>query len=359
MYCDFSWASLRDASYELTSPHPHRLDIDELATALPDLLRSGLEHSPTEDVRFRPVPKLLVPPSFFGIEQGVDGERLTTTVNQLNLPKLYSCFIDNWLVSIAISVPSKTRVAIEKTIRNVAIEVYLASVGVQVRPAEVENQGHDPNPQGQSLELTLRTKDSGSSQANDRTGKGKGREVGHDSASTIPPSSASASSVRSQTPSSDSQAGAVDEASVRLQAYANLNVQSALPSSMRKLLSEWTLGTDPTLYAWQAVSQTCFEDEEDSASAASGSVRRHARKPRQREKDPGSQQSQSLGVSASQPTFSKPWTRQPAAADQIASSSQPQGQELLKTQAERGNFGSRQAAGTTEKRKRKRRAAGF
>lgn len=118
-----------------------------------------------------------------------------------------------------------------------------------------------------------------------------------------------------------------------LSAFTTFKKPRPTPSNVSHVLSQWTVGDDPSRYIWERI-----EDEETRASQAPRTPRRQKRPKRE----------QSLPATPLVPMV-RTWGSQPVPPISIPSS-----QAGPMTQTERGIFGTRD-----KKKKKKKRAAGF
>ena len=323
------------------------------------------------------------------------------------MSQFYDQIIKDWVVSLPDQAPMKFRVATEKIVRRLAIELYLSSISVELKPPPPAKEEspitEDSSSLAAAFPLSSRMKSRGS-------GKQQAADVVKDDALAMQNSAAYGARatplLSSQPPASlptlkptptlrsqrlptatASDVWEEDQASVRLRAFTTLTPQPALPKTMRKILSDWTVSGDPSEYHWEPSSHPGASDEDDDvdnpkvSSTSRARQRRHERRQRakkmqRQQPDHAQLQSQLQQASMSQvpPILaSRPWGSQqtgstsgPTHVISGAASSQmttgvENGSQLTMTQIERGVFGSRMGAAltATAQRKRKRRAAGF
>ncbi|KLJ10324.1 hypothetical protein EMPG_14305 [Blastomyces silverae] len=240
-----------------------------------------------------------------------------------NITKLYDSLVRDWLFPLPGDFPNKIRMAKEKNIRNMVMQLILSRIVITRRSIP---ESHDPG-----LRLISET-------------------AQEDLSSSHPSSSAPWSSqaplfTQSQNPtitttSSDRQTGpeqssffqpsyqttAAAAATVTATAttpYATLRLytplkqpdQPRLPRRIADILSHWKLGTNPSAYDWQATVRTLRDEEEQETESQSASRRRKRREARklQRRQQQQSQQSFLPSSSATAPA--------PASAPTLASTS--------------------------------------
>ena len=342
-----------------------------------------------------------------GISQPTDESNKIAGAIVPSMLQLYDQIIKDWVVNLPDEAPVKFRVATEKLVRKLAIELYLSSISVELKPPPPTEED-SPITEGSSslaaafpLSFRIRNRGKSKQQAVDvekDDALAMQNSATYDARATPPLSSQPSASLPTLKPTptlrsqrlptaTASDVWEEDPASVRLRAFTTLTPQPALPKTMRKILSDWTLSGDPSEYHWEPSSHPGASDEDDDvdnptvSSTSRARQRRHERRQRAKEMqrqqpDHAQLQSQLQQASMSQvpPILaSRPWGSQ-----QIGSTSVPtqivsgaassemttgveNGSQLTMTQIERGVFGSRMAAAltVTEQRKRKRRAAGF
>lgn len=374
------------------------MDVDSIAASVQGILQSVADRASYASQLLLPVTRSLAPTSFFGVSRTVGDEALIDDSDFPSLPRLYDKLISDYIDTLPGSAPDKYRVATERTVRNTAVSLYLSGIGVQLvsPPRKAPDEAGRPQSQPQSFQLSVRTKGKGKERATDVGQSSQSQSQpppppqgvtkniaspGLDQPSSSLPTPLPTPSLNSQM--SDGQSDEEDPASVRLRAYTSLTPQPMLPKTMRRLLSGWVEGGDPSLYVWQPLHEPEGDDEEEEGAEGSSqkkSARDEERRRKRREKwSRKDGQSQSQAQSRSQPRSqpqappsllaSKPWGSQPvqSAAGHRATGGEGSSQmraagdeDVPMTQVERGAFGSRQAIGrkATGERKRKR-AAGF
>lgn len=220
-----------------------------------------------------------------------------------HLLEAYDRMIDDWIATLGPHVPVPVRLAKEKLIRKVAAEILLSRV-VQTNSV-IEDPITAQNKEAASQHKTLPS-----------------------SFSQIPASQSQPARTGSQRPPSNYSAVPVLSG---LSAFTTFKKQRALPGNVSDLLSQWSVGDDPSSYTWERL-----EDLETRISQTPRTPRRKKRlKP----------ELQPLPATPLVPMV-RSWGTQPV--PQITmNSSQP----APMTQTERGPFGA--------KKKKKKRAAGF
>ena len=280
------------------------------------------------------------------------------------LSSIYEDLIQTWIVPMSHQIPGRVRLRLEKSLRDMAGQICLASYAMRVnlgREGGEEKDQAENWEDGAQFELPVRRRTSATN-----LGKGKGRS---DVLSSPPPASSQVSedagfmpssafaalptpeptpSIRSRS-SVSSLASSEDPASQRLRAYANLTPQPVLPRKMSNLLGHWQIGVDPTEYDWEAAQQaTVPEDENGDESRERQRKKAEKRLKRQRESTVGP---------SSQPSPKRLGTSQPQQGLDTQGSSQQTGNAVTMSQVEPGKFGGRHAK--NKKPKDKGRPAGF
>lgn len=282
----------------------------------------------------------------------------------MELSSIYQDLILIWIVPLSRRIPSRTRVALEKVLRDMAGQICLASYAMRTTKGEEDQNETESLEAGVRFVLPVRRRLSA-------TNLGKGKERA-DAVSSPPPASLQMSedagfmppspfaalptpeptpSLRSRS-SVSSLAGSEDPASQRLRAYASLTPQPVLPTKMSNLLGHWQVGVDPAKYDWEAAQQaTVTEDESEDESQARLRQRAEKRRKRQRENTVGP---------SSQPTPKRLGGNQPRQGQttrDTQGSSQQTERVVTMSQVEPGKFGGRHAK--NKKVKVKARPAGF
>ncbi|KAJ5363226.1 hypothetical protein N7541_004070 [Penicillium brevicompactum] len=213
----------------------------------------------------------------------------------------YDQMVDDWIATLGPQVPVPVRLAKEKLIRKVAAEILLSRI-VRIKPVledPITAQNEDAVSQHQTLSSSF---------------------------SQIPASQSQTRTGSQRTPSKY----AVPVLS-GLSAFTTFKKQRPLPGNVSDLLSHWSVGDDPSSYAWERL-----EDQETRISQTPRTPRRKKRlKP----------DLQPLPATPLVPMV-RTWGTQPTPQITINSS-----QPAPMTQTERGPFGA--------KKKKKKRAAGF
>ena len=273
------------------------------------------------------------------------------------LSDVYDSLVKAWIAPLPGTIPGRTRIALEKVLRDVVIQIYLSSYKVHVNQGPTVNKqaAHGERTDSRpSFILPVRKR---SSAANIR----KDNEPVATSSSVLAPSRAPQGDLFLRTPppeaqlisessqsrrkdeSASSLADSEDIASLRLKALARLKPQPALPTRMLNLLNEWEVGTDPATYDWEAAQQA-FNVEEASED--------EARKQRQQIKKRQKRQRHDITMPSSQPPPKEVGGSQPQSAQETQGSSQQTQAMVIQSQVEPGRYGGRLGQAKGSKRTR-------
>jgi RNA polymerase I-specific transcription initiation factor RRN6 len=233
--------------------------------------------------------------------------------------------------------PELVQLSRERLARNVAAELALASHVLRPAPIE-ENKPPVSQSQSQPWSLPLRFDAAGQSRATTPS-------IYFDASSQIqspglPTPSATSSGPRSTVTGSTHTSALSSQELTRLSRYTSFTkpAPSALPRRLRRVLTHWTPGTDPSTYDWQSATRSIAngideaEDEEmteKERKRLQRATERHLR--RQRREAEESQRQQLLNsqapeiFSTSQPLSRPKAESQREYESQLAGSSQMQG----------------------------------
>lgn len=342
----------------------YRFDSKSAKTSIPDLDKASLDFTDfLEDVS-----KI----TFDDEDEMELGEDTTPVVSTILTPSLKESFalpndtkisevcdslVGTWISPLSSNIPSRSRVALERSLREIAAQICLASYAV--RYGFIVGEDEDL-PQEKTLEtgaqftLPVRRRVSA-------TNLRKGKEPVARSSSPpafsqisedvgfLPSTPLRALPTPEPTPSLHSRssfsslARSEDPASLRLQAYASLAPQPALPNKLLNLLGQWETGADPAKYNWGTAQQEAFsEDETEDESRAKQRQRAERRRKRQR--------MDTVGPS-SQPPPKRLGGSQPQQMQDTQETSQTSERMVATTsQVEPGPFGGRR---TKAKKKRR------
>ena len=236
-----------------------------------------------EDDRLRHIP-LLTPATHTPIDRSGD--------NEIDLPLLpmYEKLLNLWITTLASRIPSRTRVALDKRLRQVSADLYLSAHALHygppmsgvlepASPASVENK----------LSLPLRRKGSlprfsGKHKENDGSSSPfpmEELETPQSVSAMLPSPQATPSlhSHRSESPATEPGYSPYQQ----LQMLTILQPQASLSEPVKKLISHWELGEDPEYYDWRSMQQR--SDPQDSAGDEAQRRRHRGEKRRKRQQD--------------------------------------------------------------------------
>jgi RNA polymerase I-specific transcription initiation factor RRN6 len=341
-------------------------DFQSLSTRLYELLSSQQENVDDKQQRIqKTLIQLVLPWTFPGIQSQKSSNALQTTLTQV-----FDWLIQNWLNTIPSTSLAQNRVSTEESIKRVALDLYLSSIGScsekeQTRSIlEATNSSIDRN--ANHTNLTLRTRNitpsSGqlllespnakarlnqSSRPNQNPSSNRNLRGQHQSSqSALQTSSIPDSTLRTIAKTEE------DPSVIRLRRYISLDPLERLPPAAGKVLAHWKLDSDPSLYDWDATSRELEVPDSDEATWTSRSQQQRQKKKRNRAET----------VSQPQASRGRLWGSSPGpmAAPVVASSSQAvtaAPDAIPATQEERGVFGSRR--GRVVQTPKKKRRAGF
>ena len=291
------------------------------------------------------------------------------TKSLVNLSDAYDKLLHSWVAPLPSRVPGKVRIAIEKVLRKLVVQLCFASLGVRLGPRPGPLNQIDGHEATDLAKLALPVREKGITTGTTDTGKGKTRESST-SPQSIPPvfqgsdfmhdSGTLESSLPTPdpTPSLHSRSSISspnrlqDPACERLKTLASLGAQPPLPASMLNLLSHWAVGADPANYDWDATRRALAtaSDTEGTGDEA------HAKKRQRMEKRLKRQRQDTVGAS-SQPQVATTWGSQPEPARATQGSSQvtESGERLIfpTSQVEPGPYGGRHAIAAKPSKRRK------
>ena len=183
----------------------------------------------------------------------------------LSLSHIYDGLLGSWISSLPETIPSRVRIGAEKSVREIAVQLYLAGLGVRVgsRDREEKEVVEEPLADYDGLSnLSLRRKSSLQQLSVKQLEKGQQRSSSPQGSSQISkdtgfmaaffgslPTPEATPSLRSKSPS---VFGTEDPASQRLRAFASLAPQPILPITASNILRHWSEGGDPAMYDFEA-----------------------------------------------------------------------------------------------------------
>ena len=362
-------------SAELIGHVPDYTDIDDTSSQLLEILRpvanrdgTGHECQPMEL-------KELSSPAFLGLDVDSQGDLFPLA---LSLANTYDHLIETWLRPLPSAIPGRIRTARAKTLRRVALILYLARIGVRLRLRSDKPTATKifqvEFPSGQ-LELPDRQRDG--LESSSAKGKGKLQEVFSSppqssqisvdtgflaanrleqndpkiQASRPTPNPSPTRATSSATlPRSENE----DPACVRLRQYTTVNSQPPLPAPMSRILSHWIQGTDPAQYDWDSTTRPMGAPSGPEPTQYKVQQKLKARRERLLQHRHGlvaksHSQSNPEQFGASQPQLFIPGQGSSQLAEKAGPMSQP----------EPGAYGGRQASTKKAMKQRKARIAGF
>ena len=351
-------------------------DIEQASTELHDLLTSAAEE---EDL----LKRVNMTPDLIPLATETD----TAAPYHISLLQTYDILVHTWIAPLPSSIPGRVRVTIERQIRYIATELYLASYAIQTPPGPSHNEdvteGSKPT-EPSAFTLPVRRKSSSSQKIKSPIPPSRSSSPLHSSqlskdtgfahpqtGPTLPTPTPTAS--LHSTPSTSSHLSSSDPATDHLRALASLAPQLMLPSSMQNILAHWDIGMDPEKYDWEALqAAAATETDEGEETEAQARKRRRVRKLARRKRDNATSSSSSqlrMPKMSSQPAVPSIASSQqpPPSITFPASASQPQLQArrltqgstqldiaMPATQEERRAFGGRKKAkmlGATKKKR--------
>lgn len=264
-----------------------------------------------------------------------------------DLLAIYDDLVDNWMTTLPSKVTVQTRLSKHKTIRQVATELCLSSIGVALKAKDTEPPVLDEGNDAEGVGML------------DGTGRGSSPllfspemtpAASYSEPALSLPSPARTPSIYSHATTTTGSELCENPAITRLRQYT-VSIKSQLDPGKSKLLDNWVVGEDPAEYLWEEPKADDSEEENDRRTRREETRRRKRTQKflnRERARAP-------LPVAAEpQPAFLPPFGSQPDVGH-LGFSSQV-ADELPMTQPDRGAFGSRTQKG---KKKPKRRNAGF
>ncbi|TKA24980.1 hypothetical protein B0A50_06078 [Salinomyces thailandicus] len=344
--------TLRDfGSSELTFAHT-----DEATSHLADLLRDGTDEGTgkgQESASERTTRLAIQQTCILG------SDSFPKIGSRPSLADVYNRMIDEWISPLSAHISGRTRLAKEQCVRQVAMDVVLASHVMRVE--DVESLAQEPqSSRQQDWELPIRGVKGVSSYQDIPSSNYLGPSSELESQQNVLPTPSPTATPSIMTGSSATSIFAPE--AIRLAKYTAFSkpAVTTLPRSLNNVLSHWQPGTDPSDYDWLTTSRRIRHIDEELEDSAGMTEKERARMQRraerhirrQRKEAAASQAAQfassqapEIAISASQPSGLKVES-QPTGAP-AGNLSQGLG-ELSASQAVRGRFGGRPA-----KKKRK------
>ena len=274
------------------------LDFNDFLRNTRQLTLEDHDNDSGEGVKSTIVTSILTHPMWASIDFG-EGSQISD---------LHDNLVRAWITPLSPTFPGRTRIALEKSLRNAAAQMCLESYGI--RPNSTTQDDNDKQEEAfePGAEFTLpvrrrasflKVKKSKEPEARSSSPTATLQDPRDDEYRALP--------TPEPTPSLHSQASVSsmvdDPASQRLQAYANPAQQPDLPVKLSKTLDQWRVGADPMSYHWEATEQAfASDDEEEISNRAKERERAEKRQKRRREPTLGaSSQPQPFRLGDSQP----------------------------------------------------------
>ncbi|MCJ1355094.1 MAG: hypothetical protein MMC33_005085 [Icmadophila ericetorum] len=291
-YVERKLAGISTLSEITTVPLPVD-DIDE-ASAILEVFRKILstaeegdkENSTIETSTSVEAKSLLVPLMSISLFNSEDQPESVT------LLQVYEKAIQQWITSLSYSIPGRVRLHLDERLRSIMTHIFLASIGLQkATPILCKDPTPHVDNASNQLVLPIRHQDIGSSPL------GKGNQRAQDDwqprngldlyppsqpSSKHGPSSSQAQSTYPQSSATSDTPAEKNESNERLRTLTTLATQPPLSKATKKVLSHWSLGTDPWTYDWEATSELLRQVEEGEEEVTD--ERQSRKKQRRREK---------------------------------------------------------------------------
>ncbi|KAI9804051.1 MAG: hypothetical protein M1833_000332 [Piccolia ochrophora] len=268
-------------------------DVREHSDNLGKLFRSLVQDEPQADVMSLAITSL-ISPAYLQLPPASPSSNLPT------LKTMYDHLIDTYLVPLPLTIPGPTRVSLERSLRAVAYELCLSSIGVRlVRPPELTPPAPPSQPHVFALPVRRKARSRSTSRSRLRIASSPGPVLPAIHSSSPPqagqspgpqPGPSAALSSSPPIPSSLTQPAPPTEspASIRLRALTTLTPQPPLSRTASALLTQWVPGGDPSLHSWDTARRGLgvseFEDDDDDDDDDEKRARaRHRRRRRDRE----------------------------------------------------------------------------
>ncbi|KAI4164577.1 MAG: hypothetical protein LQ342_001890 [Letrouitia transgressa] len=269
---------------------------------------------------------------------------------EATLLQYYNHLLDCWVSPLSRAIPAAVRVKVEKVIRNLSAQLYLASLALMPRQPSIKPRHEEVTDDFQkpaTFTLPVRERRRSGSQA--AKGKQKQHErfsspllVPNFSPRTPSPKRERTPSLRSRPSDSSLDSEAEDPASIRLRGFAPIAPQPVLPPSLQGVVSHWDVGADPETYDWEATEEAleraAYEAEKpEEPEPGSEEGRRKRRRLEKRLKRQREGTIVGAGPSALQPAPQRVRVSGPEGEVPVLGSSQVA--EVASTQPEKGRFG--------------------
>lgn len=189
------------------------------------------------------------------------------------LSQIYDNLMATWIASLPKTIPGRVRVMAEKDVRETAAQICLANLGIRLCSNSIQSEDVDRQPMLDHdglLNLPLRRKSSFQNRSMQLEEKSPRRSLSsspssqtsdHVDTSAAPKPTIPSLPTPETTPSLKSWSSATslneteDSSSQRLRALAHITPQPLLPISLTNILHQWSVGTDPATFDWEATQQ--------------------------------------------------------------------------------------------------------
>lgn len=226
----------------------------------------------------------------------------SATSQNPSLSHTYDSLLESWISSFPEKIPSRVRIAAEKNVREIAVQLYLAGLGVRVDSRDREEKVFIEEPRSNLdgfSNLSLRRRSSLERLSVKQVEKFQHHQSSSPLVSSeisensrfIPafsgslPTPENTPSLRSKSPS---VIGTEDPASQRLRTFASLAPQPILPIAAANVLRHWSEGGDPAVYDFEATERSIQMELEPETpideATAKKQQRNEKRLKRQRER---------------------------------------------------------------------------
>ncbi|KAL2872222.1 uncharacterized protein BJX67DRAFT_103742 [Aspergillus lucknowensis] len=274
-------------------------------------------------------------------------------IPEVDLVAIYDRLVNHWLVALPFNIPGRTRIANEKTIRLLVVDIVLAQIILIPRRSETEMDDQSTNGDGLASILPRNDLNYSSETANEqsqleppKTFTNWGLPLQTDSAA-IPSSSAKEGFIWPDRPAE------ICPRFAALSAYTSFSRGGSTSQDAERILDHWKPGLDPASYSLAS------EDAQQEAKLKTS--RRRSRKNMSQPMNALSLDSP-IALPASSPIRAvRDWGSQPdSQPPMVRLQSSQVTEDLPMTQIERGAFGGRESSRKSSfKAKKKKRAAGF
>ena len=212
--------------------------------------------------------------------------------DEIDLPLLpmYEKLLKLWITTLASRIPSRTRIAFDRQLRQISTELYLSAHALQYGPPILSLlEPASPANDATKLSLPLRRKgslprSSGKHKENDGSSSPFPMEEPKSSLSVgatlpAPKATPSLSSQRSESPITEPGYSPYQ----RLKMLTTLQPQASLSEPVKRLISHWDLGEDPEHYNWRSMQQRY--EQQDSVGNEAQKLRLRREKRQKRKQD--------------------------------------------------------------------------